>query len=53
MSKAPEQRLNRRTHGHEKCGRCGNKSYNVNKKQCSKCGFGRSKKLNGHKKSKN
>jgi large subunit ribosomal protein L37e len=29
---------------HVKCRRCGEKSYHVKKKQCSSCGFGKSKK---------
>ena len=46
MTEAPLQRLKRSTHGHKKCPRCGYKSYNVNKKQCAKCHFGRSSKRN-------
>lgn len=46
MSEAPEQRKNRRTHGHKKCPRCGYKSYSVGRKVCVKCGFGRSAKRN-------
>ncbi|MCL4340105.1 MAG: 50S ribosomal protein L37e [Nitrososphaerota archaeon] len=30
---------------HILCRRCGRKSYNVIKKRCSHCGFGRSSKL--------
>ncbi len=43
-TKQPQQRLSRKTHGHKKCPRCGYKSYNVNKKFCSKCAYGRSSK---------
>lgn len=46
MTKRPEQRLCRKTHGHKKCPRCGKKSFNVQKKHCSKCAFGRSRKRN-------
>ncbi len=46
MSEAPEQRKNRRTHGHKKCPRCVYKSYSVGRKVCVKCGFGRSAKRN-------
>jgi len=50
MTEAPEQRLDRRTHGHKKCARCGNKSFSVGKKCCVKCGFGRTSKRNDKKK---
>ncbi|MBL7206789.1 MAG: 50S ribosomal protein L37e [Candidatus Aenigmarchaeota archaeon] len=30
---------------HVLCRRCGNHSYSFKKKSCSKCGFGKSKKL--------
>jgi len=28
-----------------RCRRCGNKTYHIRKKRCSKCGFGDTKKL--------
>ncbi|MFQ6051772.1 MAG: 50S ribosomal protein L37e [Candidatus Hydrothermarchaeota archaeon] len=30
---------------HSVCRRCGNSSYNIKKRYCAACGFGRSKKL--------
>ena len=30
---------------HVRCRRCGNNSFNPNKRYCSKCGFGRTKKI--------
>jgi len=46
MTEAPEQRKSRKTHGHKNCPRCGNKSYNVNRKVCVKCGYGKSSRRN-------
>jgi len=46
MTEAPLRKRSRKTYGHKRCPRCGNKSYNVNKKQCAKCGYGRSSKRN-------
>ncbi len=43
---APTQRKSRKTHGHKVCPRCGNKSLNVKKKECVKCGFGASARRN-------
>tara|TARA_Y100000310_G_C20074057_1_gene530735 strand:- start:356 stop:520 length:165 start_codon:yes stop_codon:yes gene_type:complete len=30
------------------CRRCGDKTYNLRKKRCSKCGYGRSAKLRSY-----
>ncbi|RLE50922.1 MAG: 50S ribosomal protein L37e [Candidatus Methanomethylicota archaeon] len=40
----------RRSRGrtHIRCRRCGRKSYNIRKKYCAACGFGRSSKLRHH-----
>ncbi len=34
---------------HIRCRRCGRHSYNVRKKYCASCGFGRSKRLRKYK----
>ncbi len=33
---------------HIRCRRCGRHSYNVSKKYCSACGFGKSKKIKSY-----
>ncbi|MBU7013040.1 MAG: 50S ribosomal protein L37e [Theionarchaea archaeon] len=37
---------NKRTH--VRCRRCGSHSFHVRKRRCSRCGFGRSKKIRGY-----
>ncbi|MDI6888490.1 MAG: 50S ribosomal protein L37e [Methanocellales archaeon] len=44
MTKGTPSMGKRQKRTHIKCRRCGNVSYNINKKQCASCGFGKTSK---------
>jgi large subunit ribosomal protein L37e len=48
MSKGTPSKGKHHTPVHVKCRRCGNVSYNISKRYCAACGFGRSKRLRSY-----
>ncbi|MEM2933569.1 MAG: 50S ribosomal protein L37e [Methanocellales archaeon] len=48
MSKGTPSKGKRHTPVHGKCRRCGSFSYNISKRYCAACGFGRSKRLRSY-----
>ncbi|HHI30306.1 50S ribosomal protein L37e [Methanosarcinales archaeon] len=48
MSKGTPSQGKRQKRTHIKCRRCGRVSYHTNKKICSYCGFGRTKRMRNY-----